>query len=165
MKFLSYSLLGCAALATAMGADTVKPPVDPKAKGSDPVQVFILMGQSNMLGEGKIAGSTNGTLEFAVQTEHKYQYLVDESGKWTVSPNVRNVFIMGSGNASFENSKLQHNEFMTVTGSTIGPGTTFCFAFFASVAWINFFPCYCDILHFLLASSRTWYRIYFAELH
>ena len=34
-------------------------------------QVFILMGQSNMLGEGKISGNTNGTLEFAVKTEHK----------------------------------------------------------------------------------------------
>ena len=34
---------------------------------------------------------------------------------------MRNVFIMGSGNASFEHSKLQHNEFMTVKGSKIGP--------------------------------------------
>lgn len=89
---------------------------------SSPVQVFILMGQSNMLGMGKIAGDTNGTLEFAVKTEHKYPYLWDEAtGDWAVSETVRNVFIMGSGNASFSQSKLQHNEFMTVTGSTIGP--------------------------------------------
>lgn len=28
---------------------------------------------------------------------------------------------MGSGNQSFEDSKLFHNEFMTVEGATIGP--------------------------------------------
>lgn len=95
----------------------------PAATGAKPVQVFILMGQSNMLGEGKIKGNTtNGTLEFAVQAEHKYTYLWNASSNtWAVSPTVRNVFIMGSGNASFEKSKLEHNEFMTVTGNTIGP--------------------------------------------
>ena len=37
-----------------------------------PVQVFILMGQSNMLGMGKVIGNTtNGTLEFAVHNESK----------------------------------------------------------------------------------------------
>ena len=92
------------------------------AMAAKPVQVYILMGQSNMLGEGKINGATNGTLEFAVKTEHKYPYLWNaSSNSWAVSPNVRNVFIMGSGNASFQDSKLQHNESMTVTGSTIGP--------------------------------------------
>ena len=29
------------------------------------------MGQSNMLGEGKIHGGTNGSLDYAVRTEHK----------------------------------------------------------------------------------------------
>lgn len=96
--------------------DTDKP-VD----ADKPVQVWILLGQSNMLGEGKIKGDTNGTLEFAVHTEKKYPYLVDAKGNWTTRDDVRYVFIMGSGNSSFEKSKLQHNEFMTVKGSTIGP--------------------------------------------
>jgi len=86
-----------------------------------PVQVFILLGQSNMLGEGKINGDTNGTLEFAVKTEKKYPYLLAPNGSWAVRNDVRNVFIMGSGNKSFEESKLQHNEWMTVKGKTIGP--------------------------------------------
>eukprot|EP00054_Salpingoeca_dolichothecata_P023563 m.157600 g.157600 ORF g.157600 m.157600 type:complete len:349 (+) comp24724_c0_seq1:69-1115(+) len=88
------------------------------------VQVYILMGQSNMLGEGKVAGDTNGTLQFAIETEKKYQYLVDSEGNYTVLPAMRNVFIMGSGNQSFEQSTLFHNEFMTVNISkktTIGP--------------------------------------------
>jgi len=91
----------------------------------DPVQVFILLGQSNMLGEGKISGDKNGTLEFAVKTEGKYPYLWDAAKKdWAVQSDVRNVFIMGSGNSSFEKSKLQHNEFMGANATikkTIGP--------------------------------------------
>jgi hypothetical protein len=53
------------------------------------------------------------------------QYLWDEAaGSWAVSDTVRNVFIMGSGNQSFETSTLFHNEFMTVNSTkqaTIGP--------------------------------------------
>ena len=95
-------------------------------EAADPVKVFILMGQSNMVGEGKVAGSTkNGTLEFAVKTEGKYPYLWDaKTGTWAVSDHVRNVFIMGVGNASFEGSKLLHNELMgvnTTLKATIGP--------------------------------------------
>eukprot|EP01062_Namystynia_karyoxenos_P015692 TRINITY_DN15712_c0_g1_i1.p1 TRINITY_DN15712_c0_g1~~TRINITY_DN15712_c0_g1_i1.p1 ORF type:complete len:340 (+),score=126.87 TRINITY_DN15712_c0_g1_i1:103-1122(+) len=93
------------------------------AAAGKPVQVYILMGQSNMLGEGHIGpDNQNGTLGYAVKTEHKYPYLWDSAaGAWAVRKDVRNVFIMGSGNASFENSKLQHNEWMTVSGTTIGP--------------------------------------------
>ena len=93
-------------------------------QAADKVQVFVLMGQSNMLGEGKVAGNTNGTLEFAVKTEHLYPYLVDSKGDWAVRNDVRNVFVMGSGNASFESSKIQHNEWMgvnTTIKATIGP--------------------------------------------
>jgi hypothetical protein len=95
-----------------------------------PVQVYLLMGQSNMLGEGKIAGTTNGTLEFAVKTEKKYPYLWDtKTGDWAISKTVRNVFVMGSGNQTFDKAKLQNNEFMQVGamakggshGGDIGP--------------------------------------------
>jgi hypothetical protein len=34
---------------------------------------------------------------------------------------VRNILIMGSGNQSFENSKLSHNEWMSVVGDYLGP--------------------------------------------
>ena len=97
------------------------------AVAASPVRVFILMGQSNMLGMGNVIGNTtNGTLEFAVHTEGKYGYLWDGArGAWAVSDTVRNVLIMGSGNQSFESSALMHNEFMTVSVSgqqkTIGP--------------------------------------------
>ena len=32
---------------------------------------------------------------------------------WSIFPNMRNVFIMGSGNATFATSVLQHNEWLT----------------------------------------------------
>ena len=42
------------------------------AAAAAPVQVFIMMGQSNMLGMGRVIGNTtNGTLEFAVHNESK----------------------------------------------------------------------------------------------
>lgn len=93
---------------------------------AEKVQVYVLMGQSNMLGEGNVVGTTNGTLEFAVNQEKKYQYLLDSQGKeWNVLSNVyRNVFVMGSGNQSFETAKIQHNEWMgvnTTIKKTIGP--------------------------------------------
>lgn len=86
---------------------------------SKPVQVYLMMGQSNMFGEGTIAGDKNGTLEYAVKTEHKYPYLLDKNGNWTVLPETRNVFVSGNGNNTGEG--IIHNEWMTVSGKTIGP--------------------------------------------
>lgn len=98
-------------------------PPAPSPPVTTPVQVFILLGQSNMLGEGKMLGSQDGTLEYATQTKGLYPYLLD-SGSWSVRDDVRNVFIMGSGNQSFEKSTLFHNEWMTPNPTkkkTIGP--------------------------------------------
>jgi len=80
-----------------------------------PVQVYVMMGQSNMLGEGQIIGDgQNGTLLHAVTKEGLYPYLWNEqTSNWAVLENTRNVFIMGSGNSTFANSQLQHNEWMS----------------------------------------------------
>jgi len=76
-----------------------------------------MMGQSNMLGEGKKTGAGN-SLQNAVQTEGKYQYLWDKaSGNWSVSKNVRNVFVMGSGGITSPIT-LFNNEFMTAATTT-----------------------------------------------
>jgi hypothetical protein len=74
-----------------------------------------------MLGRGHIKGAQNGSLEFAVHTEHKYPYLLDASGAWRVAKTVRNVAVMGSGGPN-ATVALHHNEFMTAgVGSTFGP--------------------------------------------
>jgi len=80
---------------------------------SKPVQVFILLGQSNMVGAGKTAA-----LETAVKENKKYPYLLDEAGNWIVRQDLRNVRVMCSGAGPW---KLHNNEWMTVSGRTIGP--------------------------------------------
>jgi len=64
-----------------------------EADVSRPVRVYVLLGQSNMLGMGKVTGG-EGSLENAVRVEKRYPYLVDEAGNWTVRKDVRNVRVM-----------------------------------------------------------------------
>lgn len=86
---------------------------------SKPVQVYILLGQSNMLGFGKIRpADKDGTLEHAVKEKKKYPYLVDDDGNWIARNDVRNVRVMGSGTGPM---KLFNNEWLTITGGNIGP--------------------------------------------
>ena len=47
-------------------------PDDKPADMTKPVQVFIIMGQSNTLEFGKVKGDKEGTLEHAVQKETLY---------------------------------------------------------------------------------------------
>jgi len=94
---------------------------DPDGKPADmakPVQVYILLGQSNMLGFGKVSGDKDGTLEYAVKNKGKYPYLVDEKGDWTTRQDVRNVFVMGSGTGG---AKVRTNDWLTIKGGKIGP--------------------------------------------
>ena len=83
-----------------------------------PVRVFILMGQSNMVGMGKMADGA-GSLENAVKNKKEYPYLADEAGNWTEQKGVRYVRVMvGKGGVM----QLFNNEWMTVrTCKTIGP--------------------------------------------
>jgi hypothetical protein len=106
-------------LAVVLAAEVPKELPRPDGKPADmskPVQVYILMGQSNMLGMGKITGG-EGSLENAVKTKKKYPYLVDQAGNWTERKDVRNVRVMvGKGGMQVFN-----NEWMTIKGKTIGP--------------------------------------------
>lgn len=80
-----------------------------EADMSKPVQVYILMGQSNMLGLGSI-----GSLEEVVKTNKKFPYMLDEAGDWSIRKDVRNVFVMSG--------TLQHNDWMCVTNRDhVGP--------------------------------------------
>ncbi len=80
---------------------------------SKPVKVFILLGQSNMVGLGKITGG-EGSLENAVKSKSLYPYLVDDAGGWLERKDARFVRMMqGKG--------LLANEWMTIKSGTIGP--------------------------------------------
>ncbi len=99
----------------AMAADAQLPRPDGKsADMSKPVQVYILLGQSNMLGFGKVS-----TLTKVVKEKKMYPYLIDDAGNWTERKDVRNVRVMGSGGPG--KSKLFNNEWMTIKGKNIGP--------------------------------------------
>jgi len=109
-------------------APTPAPPAPtpaPTLWDGKPVQVYIMMGQSNMLGMGRIQGQENGTLEHAVKTEHKYPFLWNKPyNTWAVRTDVRNVFVMGNGNQTFDHAKIEHNEWLGVNDTikkTIGP--------------------------------------------
>lgn len=88
--------------------------------GMRAVQVFLLMGQSNMIGFGKIHGQEEGSLEYAVKQKELYPYLnnTSQESEWNERHDVRYVQTMGSGLA---NGKILKNEWLTVSGRSIGP--------------------------------------------
>jgi len=68
----------------------------------DRVKVFVLAGQSNMQGHGKVkaeqrANEGQGSLEWLVKnadTASRFQHLVDDNGKWIARDNV-NIWYLG----------------------------------------------------------------------
>ncbi len=82
-----------------------------------PVKVFILLGQSNMLGFGRVAPQDKeGTLTHAVKIKNKYPHFVDDQGNWTQRNDVRYVQVM---HRRGKMSTLR-NEWLTVKGRHIG---------------------------------------------
>lgn len=105
-----FSLL-FALLALPVAAEELPDPDGKEADMSKPVQVYILLGQSNMVG----SGATNNLPAIA---KEKYPYLVDDSGSYTTRKDVRNVFIMASGNKI---GGVKMNDWLTVKARKIGP--------------------------------------------
>lgn len=67
------------------------PQVSAQQAGTSPVKIFIMIGQSNMLGKGIIDGATTpGTLEYLVANDPggDYQFLQDGSSNWVVRDDV-----------------------------------------------------------------------------
>lgn len=121
---LAFALAGTTPLAAqGRGSDAAAQSLpDPDGKSANlrkKVKVFVLLGQSNMLGFGKVGpADQEGSLEHAVRSEQLYPFLVDDEGKWTERKDVRNVRVMvgrGGGMQVFS------NEWMTIQGKHIGP--------------------------------------------
>ncbi|MBW8040941.1 MAG: hypothetical protein FVQ85_13180 [Planctomycetes bacterium] len=86
-----------------------------------PVKVFILMGQSNMLGFGKVGPEEkNGTLEYLTKKKGKYAHLVDDHDNWTQRKDVRYVQVMHRRGSM----ATLRNEWLTVKGN-VGPELQF----------------------------------------
>jgi len=114
IALLCSAFFGLASLTSAQLPDPDGKPADM----SKPVQVYILLGQSNMLGFGKIGGG-DGSLEHATKEKGLYPYLVDQEGNWTVRKDVRNVRVMGSGGPG--KTRQFNNEWMTIGKGAVGP--------------------------------------------
>ena len=118
------ALVSLTHLACSGAAEDLKQLRDPDGKPADmnqPVQVYILLGQSNMLGFGRVhpaQGDPEGSLAHAVKEKLLYPYLVDDAGDWTVRKDVRNVRVMGSGTGA---TRVVNNEWLTITNKAIGP--------------------------------------------
>ena len=117
------TVLVTAALLAQLALPAADAPVlKPNGKPADmtkKVKVFILLGQSNMVGMGKIKGG-EGSLEHALKEKKKYPYLVDEAGNWVERQDVRFVRVMqGRGGGGMQQF---NNEWITVAKcKTIGP--------------------------------------------
>ncbi|GAB5405628.1 MAG: hypothetical protein Aurels2KO_38590 [Aureliella sp.] len=126
MMKLCYSLLILAVVLSGslapLAADDGLPAPDGKPTNmKQPVQVYILLGQSNMLGFGKVQpgkSGPDGSLKHAVGEKKLYPYLVSDQGGWIERRDVRNVRVMGSG---LGGSRVLANDWLTVKGKTIGP--------------------------------------------
>ncbi len=84
------------------------------------VKVFILMGQSNMVGMGDILPEEKlGTLTHLTKTDKKYPFLVDDAGNWTVR---KDVF--------YYDARVKKGGYLSATsnnGKAIGPELGFGF--------------------------------------
>ncbi|MEQ1850680.1 MAG: sialate O-acetylesterase [Chthoniobacteraceae bacterium] len=115
---LSVANLFAAEKSDAAPKQQLPKPGSKPADMTKPVQVFILMGQSNMVGLGKVTGP-DGSLEFAVKEKKKYPFLVDEAGEWFERKDVRYARVMSGRGGGMQRF---NNEWMTVkTCRTIGP--------------------------------------------
>ena len=110
----------CAIALTSLATLGLRAADAPKAAAADltkPVQVFIMLGQSNMVGLGKVTGP-DGSLEFAVKTKKKYPHLIDTAANWIERSDVRFVRVMVGRSGGMQ---LFNNEFLKVGGKTMGP--------------------------------------------
>jgi hypothetical protein len=78
-----------------------------------PVKVYIMSGQSNMVGFGQISGTGPGTLQRMTSVENKFPNLVGPTGDWTTRNDVRYRGVI----SDFGDGPLRAD----VAGGSIGP--------------------------------------------
>lgn len=124
MRLFILSIVFCSAASVACGADPAPLP-DPDGKPanhSKPIQVYIMLGQSNMLGFGRVGPKeTKGSLEFLVKEQKKYPHLIDDDGKWTTRQDVRYVHVMDQRGVDYNNME----KFGDVRNEWLSPNKSF----------------------------------------
>ncbi|MFC1759602.1 sialate O-acetylesterase [Planctomycetota bacterium] len=128
LSVIVLSLLFSPVAVSAANSQRLPDPDGKPAADGKPVQVFILLGQSNMLGFGRIdPEEKSGTLSWLVKKENKYPHLIDEEGNWTERKDVRNVHVMDARGdyRNVNNFRDMKNEWLTVKKGHIGPELQF----------------------------------------
>lgn len=102
----------------------VTKPDDHSAEHGKPIKVYIMLGQSNMLGFGRVGPKeTKGSLEYMVKEKGKYPHLADDTGNWTTRQDVRYVHVMDQRGVDYKYMEKYgdvRNEWLTPKGS-FGP--------------------------------------------
>ena len=124
-RYFAWTLLAAAltihplAAAEPEARATLSRPDGKPADQTKKVKVFILMGQSNMVGMGDIEPADKpGTLTTLTRTDKKYPYLLDDAGQWTVRKDV-----------CYYDARMRKGGPLTATsnGRSIGPELGFGF--------------------------------------
>ncbi len=106
------------------GAKTLPKPDGKPADHTKKIKVFILLGQSNMLGFGRVGPKeTKGSLEYMIHEKGKYGFLIDDNKKWTVRKDVRYVHVMDQRGVDYKDMEKfgdVKNDWLTVNGN-FGP--------------------------------------------
>lgn len=76
-------------------------PSGPAPDEKKPIKVYVLMGQSNMVGMGHAGGEQPGTLETVIKTENKFTHLMDKKGNWVVRNDVYYVDLTNTRDAEW----------------------------------------------------------------
>lgn len=83
-------------------------PESSEAQIRKPVKVFLMLGETNMIGAGQISGDLPGTLEYTVKSKKRFTHLVDSSTKaWIRRSDVRYVAVK-------DNMDIVRNEWLGV---------------------------------------------------
>jgi len=88
-------------LKTSIGKLRVSKPEGPAPDEKKPMKVYVLMGQSNMVGMGHASGEQPGTLETVIKTKHKFTHLMDKDGNWVVRNDVYYVDLTNTRDAEW----------------------------------------------------------------
>lgn len=106
------------------GAKALPRPDGKPADHTKKVKVFILLGQSNMLGFGRVGPKeTKGSLEYMIHEKGKYGFLIDDDKKWTTRKDVRSVHVMDQRGVDYKDLEKfgdVKNDWLTVKGN-FGP--------------------------------------------
>jgi len=90
LAVVSMVFLALPAVADIPGPNDLPDPDTTPPDGTKPVKVFIISGQSNMVGMGKIDSlGTAGTLKTITITDGMFPHLIDASNNWTVRNDVK----------------------------------------------------------------------------